>query len=242
MGWTPPRPPHCTRMMVSNSSERKNLMNTIGLDLAKRVFQAHGADASGNVLFRKRLRRERVLEFFSTLPPSIVAMEACGGSHYWAREIGRFGHDVFLIPPAYVKPFVKRQKNDAADAEAICEAAQRPTMRRVAVKSEGQQAATTVFRARDLLVRERTQIINALRGHLAEYGIVVPQGTAHVSKLIEHVNERRCLRQLAWFLAYLSKRSPPWVKRSLALIRRFYVARRKTRVHGGSRLFPASVR
>src|SRR5512144_955243 len=152
--------------------------STIGLDIAKWVFQAHGADATGRVIFRKRLMRAKVLEFFAGQPRCLVALEACGGAHYWARELGRLGHTVRLIPPAYVKPFVKRQKNDVADAEAICEAAQRPGMRFVPVKDEAQQANTVVFRARDLLVRQRTQCINALRGHLAEYGHVVPQGPA----------------------------------------------------------------
>ena len=146
----------------------------IGLDLAKNVFQAHGADAAGAVVFRKRLRRGKVLAFFASQPACQVAMEACAGAHYWGRAIGKLGHTVRLIPPAYVKPFLKRQKNDAADAEAICEAAQRPTMRFVAVKSEEQQASVVVFRARDLLVQQRTQTINALRGHLAEYGLRRP--------------------------------------------------------------------
>jgi transposase len=159
------------------------------LDLAKNVFQAHGADASGSVLFRKKLRRHQVLTFFAAQPSCTVAMEACGSSHYWAREIGRLGHQVRLIPPAYVKPFVKRQKNDAADAEAICEAAQRPTMRFVAPKSEQAQAAAIVFRARDLLVRQRTQIINALRGHLAEFGLIVAKGPAHVPHLVQAVED-----------------------------------------------------
>ena len=162
-------------------------VSTIGLDLAKNVFQAHGADASGAVLFRKKLRRHQVLTFFAAQRPCMVAMEACGSSHYWAREIGRLGHAVRLIPPAYVKPFIKRQKNDAADAEAICEAAQRPTMRFVAPKSEQTQAAALVFRARDLLVKQRTQIINALRGHLAEFGLVVAKGPAHVPHLVRAV-------------------------------------------------------
>jgi transposase len=157
---------------------------TIGLDLAKGVFQAHGADETGAVVFRKKLRRAQVLEFFSAQPACTVAMEACGGAHHWGREIGNLGHSVRLIPPAYVKPFVKRQKNDMADAEAICEAVQRPSMRFVAVRSEAAQAAAVVFRARDLLVRQRTQIINALRGHLAEFGLVVAQGPAHVAKLV----------------------------------------------------------
>ncbi len=163
--------------------------STIGLDIAKRVFQAHGADAAGQVVFRKRLTRAKLLDFFAGQPPCVVAMEACAGSHHWAREIGKLGHTVRLIPPAYVKPFVKRQKNDTADAEAICEAAQRPSMRFVPVKSEAQQANGVVFRARDLVVRQRTQCINALRGHLAEYGYVVPQGITHAPSLIAHVED-----------------------------------------------------
>ena len=154
-------------------------VSTIGLDIAKHVFQSHGADASGAVVFRKKLRRPQVLEFLKGLPCCVVALEACGGAHHWGREIGKLGHTVRLIPPAYVKPYVKRQKNDAADAEAICEAAQRPTMRFVAVKSEAAQAAALVFRARDLLVRQRTQVINALRGHFAEFGIIVAKGPQH---------------------------------------------------------------
>lgn len=164
-------------------------VSTIGLDLAKNVFQAHGADASGAVKFRKKLRRAQVLEFFSAQSPCTVAMEACAGAHFWGREISKLGHAVRLIAPAYVKPFVKRQKNDAADAEAICEAVQRPTMRFVAVKSEEAQAAAVVFRTRDVLVRQRTQIINALRGHLAEFGLVVAQGPAHVAKLVMAVQD-----------------------------------------------------
>ena len=163
--------------------------STIGVDLAKSVFQVHGADASGAVLFRKKLRRHQVLTFFAAQRPCTVAMEACGSAHHWAREIGQLGHTVRLIPPAYVKPFVKRQKNDAADAEAICEAAQRPTMRFVVPKSEQAQAAAVVFRARDLLVKQRTQIINALRGHLTEFGIVVAKGPAHVPQLVRAVED-----------------------------------------------------
>ena len=158
--------------------------STIGVDLAKSVFQVHGADASGAVLFRKKLRRHQVLTFFAAQRPCTVAMEACGSAHYWGREIAKLGHTVRLIPPAYVKPFVKRQKNDMADAEAICEAAQRPTMRFVALKSANQQAAAVVFRTRDLLVRQRTQAINALRGHLAEFGVIAAKGPVHVSTLI----------------------------------------------------------
>ena len=157
---------------------------TVGLDLAKLVFQAHGADATGQVVFRKTLRRPKVLEFFGRLPPCVVAMEACAGAHHWGREIGRLGHTVRLIPPAYVKPFVKRQKNDASDAEAICEAAQRPTMRFVPVKSAEAQASAAIFRTRDLLVRQRTQHINAIRGQLTEHGLIVGKGPAHLPKLV----------------------------------------------------------
>jgi len=162
-------------------------ITTIGLDIAKSVFQVHGADASGSVVLRKKLSRGRLLAFFASQPPCLVAMEACAGSHHWGRELARLGHTVRLIPPAYVKPFVKRQKNDETDAEAICEAAQRPTMRFVAVKSAEQQASGVVFRARDLLVRQRTQIFNAIRGHLAEYGHVAPKGVCYVERLIAEI-------------------------------------------------------
>ena len=138
----------------------------IGLDIAKYVFHAHGVDERGRAIFSKRISRKKLLDFFAAQPSCTVALEACGGAHHWARQLSQLGHEVRLIPPAYVKPFVKRQKNDAIDAEAICEAAQRPNMRFVAVKSEQQQAAGLVFRTRDLLVRQRTQLINAIRGHL----------------------------------------------------------------------------
>ncbi|MEY3307116.1 MAG: hypothetical protein RLZZ413_1154 [Pseudomonadota bacterium] len=164
-------------------------ITSVGLELAKNVFQVHGADASGRTELRKKLRRDQVLAFFSQLPPCIVVMEACGGAHLWGREIGKLGHEVRLIPPAYVEPFVKRQKNDAADAEAICEAAQRPAMRFVPVKAEETQGAAMVFRVRELLIRQRTQAINALRGHLTEFGQIVPQGAANAAKLIAIVEE-----------------------------------------------------
>lgn len=155
----------------------------IGLDLAKRVFQAHGARADGSVAFRKKLSREKVLSFLALKPRCVVAMEACGSAHHFGRAIRDLGHEVRLIAPSYVKPFVKRQKNDAADAEAIADAASRPTMRFVTVKTEEQQARAMLFRTRDLLVRQRTQLINALRGHLAEHGVVAPQGPANVKTL-----------------------------------------------------------
>ena len=163
--------------------------NIIGLDLAKRSFQAHGALADGSVAFRKKLTREKVLGFLAEQPRCIVAMEACGSAHHWGRAIRDAGHEVRLIPPAYVKPFVKRQKNDAADAEAIAEAASRPTMRFVAVKTEEQQARAMLFRTRDLLVRQRTQLINALRGQLSEHGVVAPQGPANVVILAQAIDD-----------------------------------------------------
>jgi transposase len=167
-------------------------VTTIGLDIAKQVFHVHGADASGVALFSRKLTRAKLLGFFADQPRCQVAMEACGGAHHWGRELERLGHEVRLIPPAYVKPFVKRQKNDARDAEAICEAAQRPGMRFVAVKNEAQQASAAVFRARDLLVRQRTQLINALRGLLAEHGWVAPKGRFKMAQLMAEIEDPGC--------------------------------------------------
>ena len=157
-------------------------VSIIGIDLAKNSFQLHGARADGSVAFRKKLSRGKVLDFLAAQPSCVVAMEACASAHYWGREIEKLSHKVKLIPPIYVKPFVKRHKNDTTDAEATSEAAQRPTMHLVAVKTEEQQARGMLFRTRDLLLRQRTQTINALRGHLAEFGVVAPQGPAHVSR------------------------------------------------------------
>jgi transposase len=164
-------------------------ITTIGLDLAKNVFQVHGVDAQGNTVLRKRLRRKDVLPFFATLRPCVVGVEACGTAHHWAREIRSVGHEVKLISPAYVKPYVKRNKNDSADAEAICEAVGRPSMRFVPVKSTDQQSVLMLHRVRDLLVRQRTMLVNALRGHLAEYGIVTAQGIGNVRRLFEMLED-----------------------------------------------------
>ena len=164
-------------------------ISIVGLDLAKRVFQVHAAGSDGAVVLRRKLSRGQVLAFFTELPKCIVAMEACATAHYWAREIGKFGHEVRLLPPAYVKPFVKRHKNDAADAEAIVEAALRPSMRFVVPKTESQQARSMIFRTRDLFVRQRTQLINALRAHLAEHGVIAPQGIANLALLSEIIEE-----------------------------------------------------
>jgi len=159
-------------------------ITTIGLDLAKSVFQLHGVDADGTVVLRRQLRRAQMLVFFSRLPPCLIGMEACGGAHHWARELMRLGHDVRLIPPSYVKPFVWRGKTDSADAEAICTAVVQPSMRFVPVKTDEQQAVLMQHRVRDFLVRQQTQLANAIRAHLGEFGIVVAKGVHHIEKLL----------------------------------------------------------
>ena len=162
-------------------------VTTFGIDLAKSVFQVHGVYATGGVSVKKKLRRAEVLAFFKSLPPCLVGMEACATAHFWAREIGALGHEVRLMPPSYVKAYVRRQKNDAADAAAICEAVTRPTMRLVAVKSAERQGVLVPHRTRELLVRQRTMLINAVRGHCAEFGIVAARGAVRVAELIEQV-------------------------------------------------------
>ncbi|CAN7504354.1 IS110 family transposase [Phyllobacterium sp. LjRoot231] len=161
----------------------------IGIDLAKNVFQLHGMRADGSVAFRRKVSRARLLPFLAEHPACLVAMEACASAHYWGREIGKLGHEVRLIAPQYVKPYVKRQKNDAADAEAIAEAASRPTMRFVAVKSAEKQSQAMAFKTRDLLMAQRTQTINALRGHLAEYGVIAPQGIQNIGQLAKALDD-----------------------------------------------------
>ena len=151
-------------------------VSTVGLDLAKNVFQIHAINSAGEVVVRKTLRRAQMRRFFEQLEPSLVGIEACGTSHYWAREISKLGHEVRLMPPAYVKPYVKRGKSDASDAEAICEAVTRPTMRFVAIKSPEQQAALALHRTRDLFVKQRTQLVNMIRSLLAEFGIEIRRG------------------------------------------------------------------
>jgi transposase len=162
-------------------------ITTIGLDIAKSVFQVHGVDAEGNVIIRRQLKRRYVLAFFQKLPPCLVGIEACASSHHWSRELQALGHTVRLMPPAYVKPYVKRQKNDAADAEAICEAVTRPTMRFVATKTPEQQSCLMLHRTRHLFIRQQTAVINAIRAHLAEFGIVARVGRNGVEELLEVV-------------------------------------------------------
>jgi transposase len=162
---------------------------TIGLDIAKSIFQVHGVDAAGEIVIRRRLARRKVLEFFANLPACLVGVEACASAHHWGREIQTLGHDVRLMPPAYVKPYVKRQKNDAADAEAICEAVTRPTMRFVKIKSREQQSVMGLHRVRLMLMRQRIQLSNAIRGHLTEYGLVAPVGRNGLAQLITVIGD-----------------------------------------------------
>ena len=162
---------------------------TIGIDIAKTVFQLHGVDESGKVILCKKLRRSAVLDTLRKLEPSLVGMEACATAHYWAREISALGHWVKLMPPAYVKPYVKRQKSDMVDAEAICEAVTRPTMRFVPIKSADRQGVLVLHRTRGLLMRQRTMLLNAVRGHLAGFGIIAPQGPGKVLELIAQLRE-----------------------------------------------------
>jgi transposase len=182
-------------------------VTTIGLDIAKSVFQVHGIDATGEIILRRRLTRARLVPFFAKLAPCLVGIEACASAHYWARELRKLGHDARLMPPSYVKPYVKRQKNDMADAEAICEAVTRPTMRFVEVKTPEQQSVMVLHRTRLMLMRQRTQLSNAIRGHIAEFGLVAPIGRMGLQTLINILFDekddrvpteaRHCLQMLA---------------------------------------------
>jgi transposase len=162
---------------------------TVGLDIAKSVFQVHAVDAAGEVIVRRQIRRAQMLQYFAKLPACLVGIEACASAHHWARELGRLGHQVRLMPASYVKPYVKRQKNDAADAEAICEAVTRPTMRFVDVKSPTQQSVMVLHRVRMMLMRQRIQLSNAIRGHMAEFGLVAPIGREGLQELIKLIVE-----------------------------------------------------
>jgi transposase len=211
-------------------------VTTIGVDLAKNVFQVHGVTASGEVVIRRQLRRRQVLRFFENQPPCLVGMEACASSHYWAREIAARGHEVRLMPARYVKAYVKRNKTDAADAEAICEAVTRPTMRFVAVKSAEQQSVLMQHRTRELLVRQRTMLVNAIRAHMAEFGVVTRTGLPQVKDLLAVIaNEkdpripplaRTCLEGLARQLLSLEREIVAGEKRIHAWHRASEVSRR----------------
>src|SRR3954449_5929327 len=177
----------CARCSESHQGAFDMQITTIGLDIAKNVFQVHGIDGAEKVVVRKQLRRSQMMAFFKDLAPCLVGLEACATSHYWARELAKLGHEVRLMPAKDVKVYIKRNKNDAADAEAICEAVRRPTMRFVQVKSAEQQAQLMQYRTRDLLMRQRTQVINALRAHLAELGITSAQGREGLKDLLKIV-------------------------------------------------------
>jgi transposase len=192
LGWTVPYGIVCAKLdRLETPAEETVLMNitTIGLDIAKSIFQVHCVDERGATVMQRKLRRAQVEGFFQRLPPTLVGIEACGSAHYWARRLSAMGHEVRLMPPQYVKPYVKRNKTDARDAEAICEAVTRPSMRFVPIKSEAAQAARGLHRARDLLVRQRSQITNNMRGLLAEFGIVAAAGQAGVARLRKALTE-----------------------------------------------------
>lgn len=214
---------------------------TIGLDIAKSVFQVHGVDAEGGVVIRQRLTRARMVTFFARKAPCLVGIEACGSAHYWARELARLGHEVRLIPPSYVKPYVKRQKNDMADAEAICEAVTRPSMRFVPVKSPEQQSIMVLHRTRSILVRQRTQLSNAIRGHMAEFGLVAPIGRNGLQalKVIAHAGDvrvpeeaRACLLMLFEQLEMISDQILESDRRIIASARSTEVGRRLMEIPG----------
>jgi transposase len=174
-----------------------NKVIRIGLDTSKQVFQVHGVDASEQPVVRKTLRRGEVERFFAALPPTSVGLEACGASHHWARMLQRLGHEVRLLPPQYVKPYVKRGKNDAADAAAICEAMSRPSMRFVTVRTAENQAALMLHKARDLLIKQRTMLVNAIRGHAAEFGVTGAKGVGRITALLESIAVGETVPELA---------------------------------------------
>lgn len=227
-------------------------MATVGLDLAKNIFQVHAVNKVGEVIVRRALRRSQVLAFFEKLPPCLVGMEACGSAHYWAQQIGAMGHTVRLMPAAYVKAYVKRNKTDAADAEAICEAVTRPTMRYVAVKGPQEQSAAIILRARDLLTRQRTQSINALRGHMAELGVIAAAGAKSCSKLIEIVRDksddrlpaiaREALTEIADQIETLNEKIAALERKIVAMVKQDEVARRLTAIPGVGPITAATVR
>jgi transposase len=217
-------------------------VTTIGLDIAKSVFQVHGVDAEGMVVFRRQLRRRQVLPFFKKISPCLVGIEACATSHHWSRELQALGHTVRLMPPAYVKPYLKRQKNDAADAEAICEAVTRPSMRFVETKTKDQQACLMLHRTRHLFIRQQTAVINAIRAHLAEFGIVAPVGRNGVEELLDVVADpdddrvpevaRECLAALGAQLRMLKAQILEFDRRILAWHRSNETSKRLDEIPG----------
>jgi transposase len=218
------------------------MVTTIGLDIAKSVFQVHGIDAEGKVVIRRQLKRRYVLAFFQKLPPCLVGIEACATSHHWSRELEAVGHTVRLMPPAYVKPYVKRQKNDAADAEAICEAVTRTNMRFVETKTPEQQSCLMLHRTRQLFIRQQTSVINAIRAHMAEFGIVAPVGRHGVEALLEVVADvgdhrvpevaRACITALGAQLRMLKAQILEFDRRIMAWHRANETSRRLDAVPG----------
>jgi transposase len=182
------------RALMIRRSQVMQTITTVGLDIAKSVFQVHCVDADGEVVLRRQLKRRYVLAFFQKLPPCLVGIEACASSHHWSRELQALGHTVRLMPPAYVKPYVKRHKNDAADAEAICEAVTRPNMRFVPTKTPEQQSCLMLHRTRHLFIRQQTAVINSIRAHLAEFGIVALVGRNGMEQLLEVVADAKDTR------------------------------------------------
>jgi len=216
-------------------------VHVIGLDLAKNVFQAHGIDASGRVLVKRRLRRDGLIDFFAGLEPTIIGMEACATAHHWARELVALGHEVRLMPPQFVKPYVKSQKNDAADAEAICEAVTRPSMRFVPIKTADQQAALMLHRTREFLIKQRTGLINAIRAHFAEFGVIAAARIRNVNRLVELLSvqgqllpplARQMLNTLADQLCELALRVKDVERQILAWHRSNEISRRLATIPG----------
>src|SRR5215203_6288886 len=190
----------CQNEVVADLKHRRPSVDQIiriGMDTSKHVFQLHGVNAAEEPVLRKKLRRQDLVAFFTKLPPTVVGIEACGGSHHWARLLQSLGHQVKMLPPQFVKPYVKRGKNDAADAEALCEAMSRPTMRFVPVKTAEQQAALMLVGVRDRLIRNRTQLSNAIRGHAGEFGLIAAKGKVHLDPLLERIQADQSLPSLA---------------------------------------------
>ncbi len=228
-----------------------NKVTTVGIDLAKNVFQLHGCDVNGKAVLRKQLARRQLLGFVANLPRCLVAMEACASAHYWAREIEKLGHEVRLIGPKFVRPYVKANKNDASDAEAICEAASRPSMRFVAVKSAAQQDVQAVHRVRQQLVKTRTALVNQVRGLLAEHGIVIAQGIAHLRRALPLILEdcdnglsgvmRELLGEIGDRLKFIEERLRQYELRIQRLFRQDERCRRLAEVEGVGRLIATAL-
>ncbi|WP_108460963.1 IS110 family transposase [Devosia naphthalenivorans] len=227
-------------------------ITTIGLDLAKSVFQVHAIAEDGRVIVRRALRRSQLLEFFRSLEPCLVGLEACASSHYWANAISQFGHTVRMMPPAYVKAYVKRNKTDSADAEAICEAVTRPTMRFVPIKSPEEMAAGMVLKSRELFIRQRSQTANAMRAHMAELGIVAATGMTSISKLILVLRDdqdtrlppaaRAALLEMAEQIEMLTARIEKLERKIVAAVKADETARRLTSIPGVGPIIAATVR